>query len=77
MRVIQISIEDALLAALENRLRQSGTPRSAFVRDAVARELRRLEIEELERRHREGYERFPVEPGEFDVEADTENWPDR
>lgn len=76
MKVIQVSIEEELLAALDRRLTEVGGARSAFVRDAVARELRRQITEEKDRRYREGYEKFPIEPGEFDLEADDENWPE-
>lgn len=76
MKVIQVSLEDDLLVALDERLRAVGVARSAFVRDAVARELRRQITEEKDRRYRHGYEKFPIEPGEFDLEVDDENWPE-
>lgn len=63
-------------AALDRHTEALGLSCSAFVRDAVGRELRRQEIKDLDRRYREGYEKFPVEPGEFDLEADTESWPE-
>lgn len=37
-------------------------------------ELPRDRIKELEREHRDGYQRLPPEPEEFDYEPDPEFW---
>ena len=53
--------------------------RAAFAREAL-RKAARLETafdeNELDRRHREGYERIPVHPGEFDVSDAERAWGD-
>ena len=41
--------------------------RLQFIREALEDALRQLAIEKLERKQAEGYRRFPVAPGEFDV----------
>lgn len=50
--------------------------RCNLVRQALQDRLSRLRVEEQERRHREGYERHPVEPGEFDLGEDERLWSD-
>jgi metal-responsive CopG/Arc/MetJ family transcriptional regulator len=67
MKLIQISLDDALLAAIEEGARKAGTSRAAFIREAVAHELGRVTAAERDARYREGYQRFPIEPAEFDL----------
>ena len=50
--------------------------------DAMSEEERQLFIDdllyrELERQHAEGYARHPVQPGEFDVWFDYQQWSDK
>jgi hypothetical protein len=42
----------------------------------IIERVRRLIVSELERRHREGYERNPPREGEFDVWENEQVWPD-
>jgi hypothetical protein len=42
-----------------------GPPVPPFTRDALRAALTSIQEKELERRHRAGYERKPVKPGEF------------
>ncbi|MBI5316155.1 MAG: hypothetical protein HZB34_09305 [Nitrospirae bacterium] len=44
-----------------------GTTRSAFAREALRAALGKVQVKEMEKKHREGYRRKPVVKGEFSV----------
>ncbi len=67
MRTIQVTIDESLLTEVDRALQQLGVTRSAFIRNALQLALREHNIFLLERKHREGYTKKPVEPGEFDI----------
>ncbi len=71
-----MTLEPELVKAVDRAARRLGISRSTFARRALADALKRLQIEELERRHREGYRRKPVRRGEFDVWHKEQVWPD-
>lgn len=71
MKTVQMTLDEDLVSAVDQVAHTLGTTRSAFTRDALREALARVRERELERRHRAGYERKPVEPGEFsDWEAE-------
>ena len=74
MKTIQMTIDDQLLKLVDQMSRARKTSRSAFIRDALAAEIQRQRIREDEARHAEGYARKPVEPGEFDMWLDEQDW---
>jgi metal-responsive CopG/Arc/MetJ family transcriptional regulator len=76
MRTVQMTLEPELVAAVDRAARRLGVSRSTFTRRALAAALERLRVEELERRHREGYRRKPVRRGEFDSWHAGQVWPD-
>lgn len=76
MQTIQITIDEALLAQVDNTIQELGTTRSAFIRDALRLALRELKIASLEREHMEGYTRKPVQAGEFDLWEPEQVWGD-
>jgi metal-responsive CopG/Arc/MetJ family transcriptional regulator len=76
MKTIEISLDDALAEDLDRVAERLDSTRGEFVRQALEERLSRLRVEEQERRHREGYERHPVEPGEFDLGEDERLWSD-
>lgn len=76
MKTVQITLDPALVEAVDRAVEKLGTSRSGFTREALRRSLARLERQELERQHREGYARHPVEPGEFDAWEDEQAWGD-
>jgi metal-responsive CopG/Arc/MetJ family transcriptional regulator len=71
-----MTLDADLVEAVDQAAKQLGTTRSAFTRDALRRALARLREERLEQKHRLGYERRPVRPGEFDRWEDEQVWPD-
>ncbi|MGB6849858.1 MAG: ribbon-helix-helix domain-containing protein, partial [Thermoanaerobaculia bacterium] len=65
MRTGQITIDEELVKQVDRAVEKLETTRSAFTRMALKDALEELRVAELERRHREGYSRSPVEAGEF------------
>jgi metal-responsive CopG/Arc/MetJ family transcriptional regulator len=74
MKTVQMTVDESLLAEVDEVTRVLHTTRSAFIREALRLALRRHEIAQLEQRHAEGYARKPVEPGEFDVWETEQMW---
>jgi metal-responsive CopG/Arc/MetJ family transcriptional regulator len=74
MKTIQMTIDERLLALVDEASRARKTSRSAFIRDALEAEIRRQRVREQEARHADGYARKPVAPGEFDVWLDEQDW---
>ena len=65
MKTVQVTLDDALIEAMDHAARSLGTTRSAFIREALQAAFTGLQERKLERKHRAGYERKPIEPGEF------------
>jgi metal-responsive CopG/Arc/MetJ family transcriptional regulator len=74
MKTIQMTIDEELLNEVDTAVRDIGTSRSAFLRDALQQALKRLEIAAMERQHTAGYQRFPVQAQEFDVWQKEQVW---
>jgi metal-responsive CopG/Arc/MetJ family transcriptional regulator len=73
MKTIQMTIEEDLLERVDRMITPLGVPRSAFIRQALERELRLLAIRQKEQQQIEGYKKFPVKKGEFsDWEVEQE-----
>ncbi len=76
MRTIQMTLDDDLVQAVDHVSKQLRTSRSAFTRKALREALVRYNVEQLERKHREGYERRPVAADEFSVWESEQAWED-
>jgi CopG family transcriptional regulator / antitoxin EndoAI len=76
MKTVQMTLEPALVAQVDRVARRLGLSRSGFTRRALREALERIRIRDLERRHREGYQRKPVRRGEFDGFDREQAWPD-
>ena len=74
MKTVQMTLDEELVAAVDRAAKKLGTTRSAFARQALKNALERLRVEALERRHREGYARYPVEPDEFGDWESEQEW---
>ena len=74
MRTVQITIDEELVEQVDRAVKKLGTTRSAFTRMALKDALEDLRVAELERRHREGYRRSPVQAGEFSDWEDEQVW---
>jgi len=67
MKTIELSIDDELLSRVNHTIAQQKTTLAAFIRESIVHYLNRLKIRELEKQHREGYSKHPVQKGEFDI----------
>jgi metal-responsive CopG/Arc/MetJ family transcriptional regulator len=76
MRTIQMTLDDDLVTAVDRVSRELQTSRSAFTRRALRDALTRYSLEKLERRHRRGYERYPVTGDEFSAWETEQAWGD-
>ena len=76
MKTIQMTIDDDLVKAVDRVSKQLHTNRSAFTRKALREALARYSLEQLERKHRQGYERHPVDGDEFSVWGTEQAWSD-
>ena len=76
MRTVQMTLDDDLVKAVDRVSKQLRTSRSAFARKALREALARYSLEQLERKHRQGYERHPVDADEFSVWKVEQAWGD-
>ena len=74
MKTVQMTIDEPLLAAVDEVVHETNTTRSAFMRDALHLALHTHRIRQLERKHAEGYQRKPPQPDEFDGWVDEQRW---
>ncbi len=76
MRTIQMTLDDNLVKAVDRVSKELRTSRSAFTRKALQEALDRYKLEQLERKHRRGYEQNPVATDEFAVWEAEQAWGD-
>ena len=76
MRTVQMTLDEELMASVDEAAKKLKTTRSGFTRKALREALDRLTMSELEEKHRRGYEREPVRKGEFDVWEEEQAWPE-
>ena len=76
MKAVQVVLDEELLEQADRQVRRDKRNRSQLIRDALRDYLARIRTRELEERDRSGYERMPVEPGEFDVWDEEQAWPE-
>jgi metal-responsive CopG/Arc/MetJ family transcriptional regulator len=74
MKTVQMTLDENLIASVDKVAKHLGTTRSAFTRQALKSALREVRINELERKHREGYKRKPVKRGEFEDWGAEQVW---
>ena len=76
MRTVWMTLDEELVKEVDEVAKKLGTTRSAFTRLALRAALACATREEEERRHRSGYERKPVRPGEFSDWENEQVWVD-
>jgi predicted transcriptional regulator len=76
MKTVQMTLDEDLVQAVDRVSKQLNTSRSAFTRKALREALARYSVEQLERKHRKGYERQPVGADEFSVWETEQAWGD-
>ncbi|MDY6954482.1 MAG: ribbon-helix-helix protein, CopG family, partial [Thermodesulfobacteriota bacterium] len=73
---IQMTLDDDLVKAVDRVSKELRTSRSAFTRKALREALSRYSLEQLERKHRQGYEKYPVVAEGFSVWETEQAWGD-
>lgn len=76
MKTIQVTLDEDLIKTVDRLSKQLHTSRSAFTRKALREALSRYNVEQLEQKHRRGYEQNPVGADEFSVWEDEQAWGD-
>jgi metal-responsive CopG/Arc/MetJ family transcriptional regulator len=74
MKVVQMTLDEDLVAAVDRAAKKLGTSRSAFTRQALREAVERARLKSLERKHRQGYLRRPVRRGEFSIWEPEQVW---
>jgi metal-responsive CopG/Arc/MetJ family transcriptional regulator len=74
MKTIELTVEEAMLAEVDEATRALEMTREDFVRTALERALRQQEIIALEQRHARGYERQPQTAEEVGEWEDEQVW---
>jgi len=76
MRIVQMTLDDELVEAVDKVVEDLNTTRSSFTRNALREALERYHARRLEEQHRKGYERRPVAKDEFSVWEKEQDWGD-
>jgi len=74
MRTIQMTLDDNLVTAVDSIVKKQKTTRSAFTRKALKEAILRDNINQLEKKHKKGYERNPIGKTEFSVWESEQEW---
>jgi predicted transcriptional regulator len=74
LKTVQMTLDDELVKEVDQVVKRLQTSRSAFTRNALRKALAHYRIEQLEREHRQGYERHPVAGDEFSVWESEQAW---
>lgn len=74
MKTVQMTLDEALVDAVDRAAKKLGTSRSAFTRLALREALQKAHVRSLEKKHRSGYERHPVRPEEFNIWEGEQVW---
>lgn len=72
---VMVALEQALLRAIDRAANRRRVSRSALIREALQEHLKRIHVRESEERDREGYQRYPQTPGDFEVWEKAAAWP--
>lgn len=76
MRTVQMPLDDDLVRSVDRVSRKHRVSRSAFTRDALREALARYAALQQEKKHRAGYQRYPVTADEFAVWEEEQDWSD-
>ncbi len=72
-----MTLDDDLVATVDQIVKKLKTTRSAFTRKALRNAIKQAHIEELERKHKKGYGKSPVDKMEFSVWETEQEWGDK
>jgi len=72
-----MTLDDDLVQAVDRVSKELSTSRSAFARKALRDAIARYNLEQMERKHRRGYEQHPLASDEFSVWETEQAWGDK
>ncbi len=67
MKTIQMTLDDELVATVDQVVKKLKTTRSAFARKALRNAVKQVNIDLLEKKHKKGYGLYPVDKADFSV----------
>lgn len=76
MMTVQMTLDKKLVKRVDDLAHKLRTSRSAFAREALKEAVRKHQVLELERKHKNGYQRRPVAKEEFDIFENEQTWGD-
>lgn len=76
MKTIQMTIDETMLAEVDDVVTQLDTTRSAFIREALEQALKTHRVNELRRLDEEGYRRMPADDEEIEIWQGVQAWGD-
>ena len=76
MRTVQMTLDEGLLKSVDKVVKQMGTSRSAFTREALIVALKHFKNKSLEQKHLAGYKKKPVISEEFSDWEEEQKWGD-
>ena len=76
MRMVRMTLDDELVEAVDEVVKDLKTTRSSFTRKALRDALGRYHARRLEEQHRKGYARHPASKDEFSVWEKEQKWGD-
>jgi metal-responsive CopG/Arc/MetJ family transcriptional regulator len=76
MRTIQMTLDDELVATVDQVVKKLKTNRSAFTRKALKDAIKQVNIKLLEDKHKKGYGLHPIEKTEFSIWELEQAWGD-
>ena len=76
MRTIQMTLDDDLVASVDQVVKKLKTTRSAFARKALRNAIKEVDIRQLEKKHKKGYCQHPADKMEFSVWEAEQEWGD-
>jgi len=77
MKTVQMTLDDDLVEKVDRVAKRLRTSRSALARRALRESLARYNADQLERKHRRGYQKHPVRGNEFSVWETEQAWGDK
>lgn len=76
MRTIQMTLDDDLVATVDQIVKKLKTTRSAFARKALRAAIKQVNVNQLEKKHKKGYGQHPGGKTEFSVWESEQEWGD-
>jgi metal-responsive CopG/Arc/MetJ family transcriptional regulator len=76
MKTIQMTLDDELVAAVDQVVKKLKTTRSAFARKALRNAVQQVTVSLHEKKHKKGYGQHPTDKTEFSVWESEQEWGD-